>query len=292
MRRIIAICIGLGLFLAAAAPSTFALPWDVYQDPISGEVCDLINGQNAEFVAFTDTGELVIVSGDDVFLGDSLVDLDGNVFFDGLPFGVIAFATDGNGLRSLWWLTDAGTVVSIDPDTLFPFDSLAFPQDFVGVECGACPFWDHPEDCLVVIVDGDGDGVTDDVDLCPGTLPGEIIDIDGCSCEDRDDCDCFFDSDLDGVADCDDFCTETPLNSDVDIDGCACFEVDDDGDGIVNCDDLCPNTQPGADIDVDGCTVVVVTPTPVVVACGNFGALMLGLTFTGLFMMRFADRRW
>jgi OOP family OmpA-OmpF porin len=132
--------------------------------------------------------------------------------------------------------------------------------------------------------------VPDEDDFCPNTFPGEDVDFDGCSCEDLGDCDCFEDNDLDDVADCDDFCLDTPFGADVDADGCACFEVDDDDDGIDNCDDLCPNSSSDATVDVDGCTVVIVEPGPVI-ACGNFSALMMGLTFTGLFLMRFSGHR-
>lgn len=292
MRRMTFLALGSIFFWSGMASQLFAQPWDVFEDPLTGEVCDLVNAQNAELVVFSDTGELIVVSDEDFILEGSEVDLDGNVFFDGFPFGFIGFATDGDGLRSLWWLTDEGTVVAIDPDLLVPFDSLAFPEDFVGVECDACLFWDDPDDCEIIIIDGDDDGVPDDFDECPFTGPGEDVDLDGCSCEDLGDCDCFFDSDLDGVDDCDDFCEDTPIGADVDFDGCACFEVDDDDDGIDNCDDQCPSSPPGADVDVDGCTVVIVQPGPVFIGCGNLSALMLGLTFTGLFAMRFRSRRW
>lgn len=283
----------LGLFVAIAATSSpaQAQPWDLFVDPISGEACDLVNASNVELVVFSDTGELVIVNGVDVFLGDSFVDIDGFVVYDGLPFGFIGFALDGDGLPSLFWLSDFGTVIEIDLVTFFPFDSGLFPDEFIAVPCDACPFWDDPFDCEDIVFDSDDDGVPDEFDECLDTFPGEIVDEFGCSCEDLGDCDCFFDSDIDDVADCDDFCPDTPFGAEVDFDGCACFEVDDDDDGIDNCDDLCPNSPFNADVDVDGCTVVIVNPGPVVIGCGNFSALMMSLTFAGLYLMRFAGRR-
>ena len=292
MRHILRSVFASLLFVTATANSALAQPWDLFVDPVTGEACDLVNASNVELVVFSDTGELVIVSGPDVFLGDSFVDADGFVDFDGIPFGFIDFAEDGDGLASLWWLTDQGTVVEIDLDTFFPFDSGLFPDEFIGVECDACPFWDEPEDCEDIVFDSDDDGIPDDEDECPDTFPGEIVDDFGCSCEDLGDCDCFEDEDLDDVADCDDFCLDTPFGADVDFDGCACFEVDDDDDGIDNCDDLCPNSPSNATVDIDGCTVVIVEPGPVVIGCGNFSALMMGLTVTGLFLMRFGGRDW
>ena len=291
MRRVARFILGIGLYFTTAPTSATAQPWDLFVDPVTDSACDLVNATNVELVVFSDTGELVIVSDADVILGDTFV-ANGEVEFAGLPFGVITFAEDGDGLASLWWLTDFGTVVEFDLELFLPFDSGRFPGEFVGVECDACPFWDVPEDCEVIIIeDGDDDGVLDGDDLCPDTFPGEVVDFDGCSCEDRGDCDCFVDSDLDGVADCDDFCIDTPIGADVDFDGCACFEVDDDGDGIDNCDDLCLNSPGNAAVDIDGCTVVVITPPPVSISCGSVSALMLGLTFTGLFVMRFTGRR-
>lgn len=278
--------VGLVLGLVQSAP---AQPFDLFVDPITGESCDLVNAGNVELVVYSDTGELVIVTGVDLFLGDSFVAANGDVFFDGLPFGFITFAVDGDGFLSLFWLTDFGTVVDVDLTLFYPVDSGLFPDQFVGVPCEACPFWDDQFECAVF--DSDGDGVIDDEDACPNTGPGEIIDVDGCSCEDYGDCDCFFDTDFDDVADCDDFCLDTPVGADVDFDGCACFEVDDDGDGIDNCDDLCPNSGGNDTVDIDGCEVIVVPGGPAFIACGNLGALMLSLTFAGLFAMRFASRR-
>jgi hypothetical protein len=291
MCRIARFVLGIGLYFATVTDSATAQPWDFYEDQITGEICDLVNATNVELVVLSDTGELVIVSNADLILGDSLVDLEGNVFYGGSPFGVITFAEDGDGFASLWWLSDFGTVVEFDLDLFLPFDSGQFPDEFVGVECDACPFWDVPEDCEVIMVDGDEDGLPDEDDLCPDTFPGEVVDVDGCSCEDRGDCDCFVDSDLDDIADCDDFCIDTPIGAEVDFDGCACFEVDDDGDGIDNCDDLCPNSPGNAAVDIDGCSAVIISPPPVSINCGSISALMLGLTFTGLFVMRFSGRR-
>lgn len=210
-------CGSLVLAVALAGPA-LAQPWDFFEDPLTGEVCDLVNASNVELVVYSDTGELVIVSGLDIFLGDSFVYTNGDVDFDGLPFGYIDFAEDGDGLPSLWWLTDFGTVVEMDLDLFFPFDSGLFPDEFVNVPCDACPFWDDPLDCEDIIFDGDDDGVPDN-------------------------------------------------------------------------EDLCPNSPPGADVDFDGCTVVRPPNPPILIGCGNIGTLMLGLTFTGLFLMRFTGRR-
>ncbi len=299
--------------------------WDTFIDAFSDQSCDLVNAGNAELVVLSDTGELVIVTGTDVIVSDSFVSLDGTVFLGGLPFGIIDFDTDGDGFRTLWWLTLTGTVVDIDPFTLLPSDSGLFATDFEGVPCDACPFWDDPLNCDGnTIGDTDLDGIPDVIDLCPDTPPGEFVDFDGCACFE-------IDSDADGIDDCDDFCPDTPFEEFVDVDGCACFEIDSDddgvddcddlcfdtpfdeladfdgcscsqlvdcvcnldsdGDGVSDCDDECVNTAFGAAVDADGCSIVIVQPPPITIACGNFGAVALTMMFCGLFSMRFIGGR-
>jgi hypothetical protein len=133
--------------LPAVAAGQTNLPWDSFQDPASGEVCDVINAANAELVLYSATGELVIVTGDDIFLENSVVDSNAQVFIDGEPMGIIGFYTDGDGERTLWWTTLTGRVVAIDDFTGVPSGTDDFPSDFDGAPCDACPFWDDPDIC-------------------------------------------------------------------------------------------------------------------------------------------------
>lgn len=90
--------------------------------------------------------------------------------------------------------------------------------------------------------DSDGDGVTDDVDQCPGT-PMEahgMVDEVGCP----------LDGDGDGVPDYLDQCPDTPAGVKVDGSGCP---VDSDGDGFTDDVDACPD-EPAPDSE-DGCPV-------------------------------------
>ena len=61
--------------------------------------------------------------------------------------------------------------------------------------------------------DGDNDGVTDDIDACPGTPPGEAVDATGCSASETD-------TDGDGVIDDLDNCPDTPEGEEVNEQGC------------------------------------------------------------------------
>lgn len=89
-------------------------------------------------------------------------------------------------------------------------------------------------------VDSDGDGVMDDMDQCPATLAGAVVDATGCP----------LDSDGDGVYDGLDQCPGTPAGIAVNVNGCA---RDDDGDGVPNSLDACPATPTGIQVDGKGC---------------------------------------
>ncbi len=88
--------------------------------------------------------------------------------------------------------------------------------------------------------DADGDGVTDDIDQCPNTPAGAVVDARGCE----------LDADGDGVVDRLDKCPGTPAGATVDAVGC---ELDSDGDGVVDRLDQCPNTPRGEKVDAVGC---------------------------------------
>jgi len=89
-------------------------------------------------------------------------------------------------------------------------------------------------------VDSDGDGVTDDLDRCPGTPAGTAVDSNGCPLDD----------DGDGVVNDTDKCPGTPAGAKVDAVGC---ELDSDGDGVGDSRDQCPNTPAGTPVDEKGC---------------------------------------
>jgi hypothetical protein len=266
---------GLAVVLVglATVPVSAQVPWDVFADPQSDSVCDVVNAANLEFVVITETGELAVVTEKDFVLPeDAGVDPDGVFFFGGIPIGEVAFAFDGDDFRTLWLLAPDDTVLELDPVTGEPIFTDLFPEDFVSVPCDAFELWD----------DDDFDGVEDAFDDCPETPLGEPVDDGGCACFE-------VDSDEDGLDDCDDEC---PFDPSDDITGCPCEVFDEDDDGINDCFDDCPGTPPGENVDEDGCEgVVIVNPPPVVVACGSFSTLALMSTLCGLLGMRFASRR-
>jgi OOP family OmpA-OmpF porin len=116
--------------------------------------------------------------------------------------------------------------------------------------------------------DVDGDGVSDDLDICDDTPQG--VKVDGLGCP--------LDSDGDYVADYLDKCPDTPKLTHVDANGCpaeaayvpqthfvCCHEVsssgipvefDVDRDGVPDAEDECLGTPVGAKVDARGCWVI------------------------------------
>ena len=90
--------------------------------------------------------------------------------------------------------------------------------------------------------DADGDGVPNDLDKCPTTPPGRVVNAEGCQ----------LDSDGDGVVDGDDQCPDPPAGVSVDATGCP---PDADGDGVPDYLDECPDTEAGARVNDTGCYI-------------------------------------
>ncbi|MCF8359976.1 MAG: OmpA family protein [Prolixibacteraceae bacterium] len=118
--------------------------------------------------------------------------------------------------------------------------------------------------------DSDKDGITDNIDECPGTPVGALVNLKGCpsdtdkdgvfdgidQCAETpevapvDEFGCPLDSDKDGVIDLFDKCPDTPLRYKVDENGCP---HDTDEDGVYDEDDKCPDTPAGVEVDKKGC---------------------------------------
>lgn len=94
-----------------------------------------------------------------------------------------------------------------------------------------------------LIVDGDADGISDEVDDCLYTPPGIRINERGCPLLAED-------GDADGVADPQDDCPYTSPGARVDSHGCA---IDTDLDGVADGIDRCAGTPVGIPVDAQGC---------------------------------------
>ena len=100
--------------------------------------------------------------------------------------------------------------------------------------------------CDSSATDDDGDGIMNNVDLCPNTPNGETVDANGCWNGELDD-------DNDGIQNSIDQCVSTPSGESVNAEGCSDSQLDDDNDGVMNNVDLCPNTPNGETVDANGC---------------------------------------
>lgn len=155
------------VWLILSAPlsvSAQVVPWQVFTDGLNGSTCDVVHASNADLVVLSTTGQLVIVSGQDITLQDTAVDAAGFVFFEGVEAGLISFQPDGNGTRTLWWTSLTGRLVSVDDFTGTPTVSELFPSDFAGLSCDACDFWDDQTLC------GDAAGNPPDTPQPPLTI--------------------------------------------------------------------------------------------------------------------------
>ena len=146
------ILVMVSLFVAGSAPVAVGQtkPWLWFDDsPVSISDCDVVNAAEAELVVLTDTRQLVIVTGPDIILQDTYVDVDLNVFFGNEQVGFIDYALDGDGFRTVWWLSLTGTVIDIDTLTGTPWVTDLLPLDFTNVPCDACDYWDDRTVCPV-----------------------------------------------------------------------------------------------------------------------------------------------
>lgn len=206
------------VIITSSQANAQTLPWDVFFDDVSSSVCDLVNTDNAELVVLTLSGQLMLVTGDDIILQDTFVDLNGFVFFEGFPFGIIDFAEDGDGFRTLWWTTLLGSVIHIDEFTAVPSVSNTIVSDFIDVPCDASPFWDG---CLVNADCDDNEVCT--VDVCSGGVCVYSAAI--AACDDGDAC-TTFDACINGV------CVGTPI-ADCDSTNPPIISIDICGTGIA-----------------------------------------------------------
>ena len=169
--------------LMAVGASAQDLPWDSFEDLLTGEVCDVINAGPDKLVVLLDGSTLAIVSGPDRVLDDSFVDVDGEVFFEGLDEslgGSIVFDYDGFGNLGLWWIASTGTVMEIDDFTGDLLITDLLPSDYLDSLCDACPLWDDQSVCDFDPVDPpDGPDVIIDspeitIEICGSGIPISI----------------------------------------------------------------------------------------------------------------------
>jgi hypothetical protein len=208
------------------------VPTSIRLVPVPGSIA--VN--NAPGLAFV--GDQVVDAGTSTDVALSAPDLEGDaVSFDGsnLPsFASVIDNGDSTGILRIAPLGgDAGTYMDV---------VITACDDVTPQLCSS-----ETISITVIAGDADGDGITDNVDLCPGTPAGEPVDANGCSASQ-------LDSDGDGVTDNVDLCPGTPVGEPVDANGCSASQLDSDSDGVTDNIDLCPGTPAGEAVDANGCS--------------------------------------
>lgn len=177
--------------------------------------------------------------------GGSLEDVNGDQSF--APFA-------NAGLGFIWDFPSEYLSFRFDTRYVGVFNDETDPnEDFygdvhfnVGLQFLWAAFEQRDSEVVVVPVaapaDTDGDGVSDDLDQCPGTAPGVPVASNGCPLDD----------DKDGVINGQDACPNTPAGVPVGANGCP---ADSDRDGVGDLNDQCPGTPEGFRVDATGCVI-------------------------------------
>jgi hypothetical protein len=222
--------------------SRIAAGWDI---PWVVARASYLPGFSAESLAVIVDAQQTVIDNDSLtYLGP---DTD-NLIGDSWRYDTVHF--NGEGLREHARLWDISISVMME-------DFLGWDDDGDGVEntqddCEDTPLGEptYADGCSDSQRDSDNDGVSDDVDLCPGFDDALDLDLDGIP----DDCDTIIDSDGDGVADNMDKCEGYDDSIDIDMDsipdGCDSI-IDSDGDGVADNLDECEGYDDSIDIDMD-----------------------------------------
>ncbi len=246
------------------------------------------------------------VDGDDGHIGDNcgISATAGRAFYDsgstgitftfdaqalgGLPTQAGVVYTDGHGPITFEAFDASGTSLGTVSGAGSPsFNCATAGDSFYGASY-ACGIWkikiigspsggisvDHLQygPLATDIGDGDGDGVPDDQDLCPGfddnadgDGDGTADGCDGCPADAHKTepgvCGCGLpdmDSDGDGTFDCHDGCPDDADKTSPGICGCGTADTDSDGDALADCVDPCP---------ADAADPVLSVPAEISVAC-------------------------
>jgi outer membrane protein OmpA-like peptidoglycan-associated protein len=161
----------------------------------------------------------------------------------------------GTGSTPPWRSTEVWSATPVEGDASKSRQSLDGDGDGVPNELDNC--LDTPLGVVVdkygCSIDSDGDGVSDGLDDCPATDQRAIgmVDVYGCP----------VDSDFDGIPDYLDACPFNQAGAHVDDSGCP---IDSDADGVPDGIDDCPYTLYGVDLDQFGCIDLSMLSRPMV----------------------------
>ena len=223
-------------------------------DPVADDTTDTTGDTNtdddsSETVKYDLTVEISPIEG-------GLVSYQSGPFTEGTKVTLTATANDNYAFKE-WTGAFNGTtnpmelIMNADNTVTAVFELLDTDGDGVTDDIDVCS--DTPEDetanevgCSPSQSDSDGDGIFDNLDTCADTPELAEVDENGCADSQKD-------TDMDGITDDLDTCIDTPEGATVDESGCADSQKDTDMDGITDDLDTCVDTPEGATVDENGC---------------------------------------
>ncbi|MGL1934448.1 MAG: discoidin domain-containing protein [Fibrobacterales bacterium] len=146
-------------------------------------------------------------------------------------------------LDGIVWFTISHQTTQMGYGTDIPIESQTRYIRLVQNKADAINFAEVQIFGVLVPQDADLDGVMGSQDHCPNTPIGEVVDVHGCTDDERD-------SDFDGVYDTEDQCPSTVIGAIVATDGCP---LDSDEDGVYDGLDQCVSTPLNVPVDGTGC---------------------------------------
>jgi hypothetical protein len=125
--------------------------WVVFNDPATGQLCEILNGADFEAVVLAGTLEVMLVNvydesgqglGTDTTVAGLTLGPEGNLLSEGLATGtILQFAADADGLKRLFAFNPDGTLWASSVRT----DLVGLtPDRFSNVRCDACGAVDAP----------------------------------------------------------------------------------------------------------------------------------------------------
>lgn len=181
--------------------------------------------------------------------------LTGNGWINSLIYSILPSNSQNNSNEISAQFGEYGNVTAlvVDDSTITMFSPIGpLLGDTVEITLWSKDNTNHTLSSLYTfeILDSDGDGVADSVDLCEGYDDNIDHDFDSIP----DDCDPLIDNDGDGISNSEDQCPGFDDNVDQDLDnipdGCDPL-VDNDNDGVANSEDQCPGFDDRIDHDDD-----------------------------------------
>lgn len=149
--------------------------WIVFEDAETDATCGLVNTASEDFIVLFDDGVMVQVSGPDMVFENLVVAEDFTVLLEGESIGFIEYAEDGDGLPTVFWFTNEGTIVEVENGV--PFDSGLRPVDITGTGCDACEQIDSSSLCVDNPANGGGGMTTDEFSECVICLTALVDEI-------------------------------------------------------------------------------------------------------------------